>query len=39
MEISDLIDALLDIEEEQQPEEDYIWLDGYGYPITEEETH
>jgi hypothetical protein len=26
--LSDLIDVLLDIEEEQQPEDDYIWLDG-----------
>jgi hypothetical protein len=36
MDLTDLIDVLLDIEEEQQPEDDYIWLDGYGYPVMEE---
>ncbi len=35
---ADLIEALMDLEEQLNPVDEfgYVWFDGYGYPIAEE---
>ena len=36
--IGDIIDVLIDVEAELNPvdENGYVWIEGFGYPITEE---
>jgi len=34
--LEDLIDVLMDAQDALRGEDEYIWIDGYGYPIAEE---